>query len=602
MPKGSKAAQTSLVLKPGTIRPRRLFLHFFDIHFLEEMGRFASSMRATAEMEMAVRFAVILGSEIFVPAASYYENSVASRILKPFLESDVSGLFRFVGGGASLDEFRLDKVEQYRPGSAQHSLYASPLEQMAGWARRERSATKDIASAWISEPSQSEVMGTFRPYLDSAIAIDAFEKLWLDIPERLGNEAFIMEHVVERMPVDRENLTVRNILHGKINRFYFDSYARDYGAAVFQKMTLSGGADIPSGARDDDIDLSLLLKMCRMKEFLPIIRDCKISHLETIPFNPVFQEIFAMSQTDGTADSDAVAVGLPECDLVILTALPKEREAVEVVFGKGKPFRVAGDPQLYKQINLEIAGRQKRIVLAVLPTMGNVRAGVAASNALRSFKTKNAFMVGIAGATPFPAMPSDHVRLGDVVIGQSVLEWDFGKRSADGSLEVRDSGQRLSHDVFQFVANLRSERTSFDTGWLDLRLKALRDFDIDPENLPPDRFYDYQGVEQVHPEDPRRKLSPAIVHFGRVGSGDTLLKDPALRDELRERHGIIAVEMESAGMRDAGWSHNTQVGVIRGIVDYCDDHKDDRWHMIGALSAAAMMRFLYEKMVEAEPE
>ncbi|WEX79427.1 hypothetical protein PYH37_006335 (plasmid) [Sinorhizobium numidicum] len=225
---------------------------------------------------------------------------------------------------------------------------------------------------------------------------------------------------------------------------------------MLQNMNLSGGAEIPSGAPADDIDFSILRKMCRIKGVLPTSRACDVSLLETITFNPDFQEVFAMSQTDGPAESVGIKANRKECDLAVLAALPKEREAVEVVFGKGKTLRIEDDPHVYKEIYLEIAGKRKRVILAVLPTMGNTRAGVSAANFFRSFKTRKVFMVGIAGGTPLPGNSSDHVRLGDVVIGQSVFEWDFIKREEGGEVVYRDSDQRLSQEVFQFVANFKS--------------------------------------------------------------------------------------------------------------------------------------------------
>jgi hypothetical protein len=37
-------------------------------------------------------------------------------------------------------------------------------------------------------------------------------------------------------------------------------------------------------------------------------------------------------------------------DLAIVVALPKEREAVEAVFGKGRPYKAPGDPMLYQSL------------------------------------------------------------------------------------------------------------------------------------------------------------------------------------------------------------------------------------------------------------
>lgn len=184
--------------------------------------------------------------------------------------------------------------------------------------------------------------------------------------------------------------------------------------------------------------------------------------------------------------------------------------------------------------------------------------------------------------------------------GSLVLEYDHIKRRPKGVVQFRYSPQRLSYTISQIAAALRSERTGFDIGWIAPRDQALRHFRIDPCTLPPDILYGADGVQIQHPPDPRRMLSPSIMHYGRIGADDTLLKDSVFRDQLRDQHSVMAVEMESAGMRDAAWSRSCEVGVIRGIVDYCDDHKSDDWHLIAVVSAAALARLLFETLVKAD--
>ncbi|WP_167391976.1 5'-methylthioadenosine/S-adenosylhomocysteine nucleosidase [Mesorhizobium sophorae] len=552
-------------------------------------------------MDLAVRFAVMLGSRILVPAASFYETEVAPKVLRRFLESDIGDVFRFVGSGSSLAEFSFEKIEQYRPGSPQHAIYSASPEQLVGWEQRTRSATKDIATGWREQIRSEGVLQDFRRKRPEAMTDKEFERAWIDVPERLGQEAFIVPHVLERLPVDPRNISTQNRLHRIVNREYFASYAKDFGASVFQNMSALGGDVVPSGCEEDDIDYGSLVKVCRVSGILERIRGCPVQQLESLCFEPAFQEAFAMSQTGGYAHSSGGRSPDPmRVDLAILTALPKEREAVEAVFGTGRPFRVSGDPHMYKMIDIEIQGTAKKVVVAVLSEMGNVRAGVTGTDLLRSLSPAIVLMVGIAGGCPNPSKPAEHVRLGDVVLGSSVLEYDHIRRRPGGVAQFRDSPQRLSYTISQAAAALRSERTGFDIGWIAPRDQALRHFGIDPGALPPDVLHGIDGVEIQHPPDPRRTLSPSIVHYGRIGAGDTLLKDPAFRDQLRDQHSVMAVEMEGAGIRDAAWSRSCEVGVVRGIVDYCDDYKSDDWHLIAAVSAAAVARLLFETLVQAD--
>jgi nucleoside phosphorylase len=286
-------------------------------------------------------------------------------------------------------------------------------------------------------------------------------------------------------------------------------------------------------------------------------------------------------------------------DLAVLTALSKEMQAVEAVFGNGRTISRPNDPHLYKWIELKIGTEVKTIVVAAPSAIGNVRAAVIALDLMRSFEPRYVVMVGIAGGCPNPGQPSEHVRLGDVVIGDSVLEYDHVKRTGDGELELRDSAQRIAYSWSQAVVHLKSEITGFSTDWVVWRDSALKRLHQNATDSPPDILHAYDGSCVPHPADIRRDRTPAIVHVGRVAAGDTLLKDAIRRDFLRDKHKIRAVEMESVGLRDASWSRSAEFGVVRGIVDYCDDYKTDDWHMIAAASAAAVTRLVFQTLVLA---
>ncbi|HMB04627.1 MAG TPA: hypothetical protein VKP69_12915, partial [Isosphaeraceae bacterium] len=96
--------------------------------------------------------------------------------------------------------------------------------------------------------------------------------------------------------------------------------------------------------------------------------------------------------------------------------------------------------------------------------------------------------------------------------------------------------------------------------------------------------------------DPGRRPGQPRVFLGPIASANTLLRDPALRDALRDRFGARAVEMEGSGIADATW--NAEVGylVVRGICDYCDANKNDVWQRYAAMAAAGYVRALLESM------
>ena len=74
-----------------------------------------------------------------------------------------------------------------------------------------------------------------------------------------------------------------------------------------------------------------------------------------------------------------------------------------------------------------------------------------------------------------------------------------------------------------------------------------------------------------------------------IGSGEKLLRDPEKFRALKELNGKIEVaEMEGAGVFAACANHKKPVLMIRGISDFGDSTKDNRFHDLAAKAAAAV--------------
>lgn len=79
-------------------------------------------------------------------------------------------------------------------------------------------------------------------------------------------------------------------------------------------------------------------------------------------------------------------------------------------------------------------------------------------------------------------------------------------------------------------------------------------------------------------------VTPA-VHFGLVASGNSVLMSGELRDEISRETGAIAFEMEGAGVWDI-----FPCVIIKGVCDYADSHKNKSWQNYAAATAAACMK------------
>jgi nucleoside phosphorylase len=80
------------------------------------------------------------------------------------------------------------------------------------------------------------------------------------------------------------------------------------------------------------------------------------------------------------------------------------------------------------------------------------------------------------------------------------------------------------------------------------------------------------------------------VHFGLVASGDKVVRSGGDRDDIARRDGVIAFEMEGAGM----WEELRHASclVVKSICDYADSHKNKLFQGYAAAVAAATAKAL----------
>lgn len=275
----------------------------------------------------------------------------------------------------------------------------------------------------------------------------------------------------------------------------------------------------------------------------------------------------------------------------IVTALPEEHAAVHILVDRGGDELVERDYNHYRSgwMPSKDTDRPHRVVVAMLAADGTRSAAALGADMLRSFPSLEVLLVcGIAGAVSSDgdgdAGRLRGLRLGDVVVGSDGIV-DFGHvRRVDGVSTVRRPVGGIS------AALLRADRESQSAAvrgvepWRDVlaRAEAAQPHFRRPNATTDPRFR----------IDEQSAVVPAVFR-GLIGSGDVLMRDAAYRDELARRHGLLAVEMEAAGVAAAADARGKHWFAVRGISDYCENAtKNDLWHAYAALTAAAYVRGL----------
>ncbi len=298
-----------------------------------------------------------------------------------------------------------------------------------------------------------------------------------------------------------------------------------------------------------------------------------------------------------------------------IAALPIERAAATALLDERhhEPQRFSQNPS---DTNSYTWGRmgEHNIVIASLPAgvYGTTSAATTASSLLSSLpQIRIGLLVGIGGGIARPDEGMD-IRLGDVVVSQpdgatgGVVQYDLVKAKSGGERERKDFLNMPPQVLLHALAHLQAEHLVAGS-----KLPALLS-DMWRANPPMAKStksvpgFVHQGCENdrlfkasykhngdrdcrgcdLHEELQRdaRDLTDPEIHYGIIASGNTLVKDAATRDKVAEHVGeeCLCVEMEAAGLMNT-----FPCLVIRGICDYADSHKNDRWQCYAAATAAA---------------
>ncbi|KAI3571423.1 hypothetical protein IWW34DRAFT_709803 [Fusarium oxysporum f. sp. albedinis] len=309
-------------------------------------------------------------------------------------------------------------------------------------------------------------------------------------------------------------------------------------------------------------------------------------------------------------------------EIAIICALTLEADAIEALFDHhwdddGPPFdKELGDPNAY---STGVIGRFN-VNLAYMPGMGKVNAATVASNCGKSFPgIKLALVVGICGAVPF-GPTKDEIVLGDVIISNGVIQYDFGRQMPghfvrkDTLVDVPGRPNLEIRGVLTKLKGLRYRRqlSAKISDYLDA-LRQDRDLHAEYPGSTEDRLFeasyrhtdDRKSCEQLGCDGDlvsRSRLAIAevsptpAIHFGLMASGDAVMKSGEDRDRIAAAEGIIAFEMEGAGVWDS-----FPCIVIKGACDYADSHKSKDWQRYAAATAAACAKALLNFWVPSSP-
>ncbi|KAL2839099.1 hypothetical protein BJY01DRAFT_29180 [Aspergillus pseudoustus] len=340
-------------------------------------------------------------------------------------------------------------------------------------------------------------------------------------------------------------------------------------------------------------------------------------------------------------------------EVAIVCALPTEYNAVvELVDHFWEDYgyeygRTREDANTYTTARIG----NSDVVLVLLSGAGKAIAASSATSLRSSYPgIKLLLLTGICGGVPLVGT-EEGILLGDVVISETVIQYDYGRRYPDKFIMkhiVEESLSRPAKGVRNLVALFRTNRalhrlqqraaffleqiqdkplsegsttnyqypgTANDRLFTaNFRHKHHRASDClcrhwqtgsDPvceesrtlscEELGCDEEYPIQrhrleAKRRLEHEGRNKEAQAPFIFVGRIGSGDIVLKSGEDRDRIAKLHSILAFEMEGAG----AWDELPCI-VVKGVSDYADSHKNNKWQDFAAATAASTMKALLER-------
>lgn len=336
-------------------------------------------------------------------------------------------------------------------------------------------------------------------------------------------------------------------------------------------------------------------------------------------------------------------------EIAIICALSCEYDAVCLVFdhfrdADGDTYGRAAD-----DLNSYTTGCMGHydVVLALLPYMGKTNAASAAASMRSSYtRLRLVFLVGVCGATP-----RDEHLLGDVIISKTVIQYDLGCLLPDRFVRkdtIEDYLGRPNKDVRNFLAFFETDR---GLDWLEQRIAHFpSQLQAKVDQTKRRGKYAYPGLAMDKLFEPtyrhKHHLSPTCIcrycigdrdpvckdayaspcanlgcderylvpkdrfqqrllcdggkaqpaaHIGAVASADTVMKSAVDWDRISRETGVVAFEMEGAGVWD-----EVPCIIVKGTCDYADCHKHKGWQDFAAATAALALKAILERYIRTD--
>lgn len=263
-------------------------------------------------------------------------------------------------------------------------------------------------------------------------------------------------------------------------------------------------------------------------------------------------------------------------DVAILTVIPVEFSAACESLG------IMDTPETYHKDEygriwllgeISSARQQKTysFVLACIGEAGNASAASVTTDLIKTYHPQTIILMGIAAGM------RGKVKIGNVVLSERVVAYEKAALRNKGIEEPRP-------DILKWFDSIKNDVILYMSSRQSVEQRTNSIFQ-ETNNIFPSAV---SGQEEEYEKNVAKKIE---VRISTIASGEKLLRDPDKLQVIREKtHGKTeTVEMEAAGFAEVCQGKKVDWLVIRGISDFGDEFKDDRFHEFASKTAATVL-------------
>lgn len=261
-------------------------------------------------------------------------------------------------------------------------------------------------------------------------------------------------------------------------------------------------------------------------------------------------------------------------DVGILCALPEEFEQMKLAFGgQWNSVAFAGLPyQLYTiQIRTEY-GHTIKVIACCTNVPGMQAASITASFLLSRFDLAILFMTGFCAG--FKKKNKTDVAYGDIFIADSEYDYGSGKliKNQENEQEVMPEPRQLpcSYDILGKLNDFITEQAVASKVYSEIKRVGLL---LDDMKVPK-------------------------IHVGPGACGSYVVSDESFMEQLvkEDNRNLKGLDMEGYGLYLAGHMLNKTCVLVKGVADFGNANKDDKYHKVCSYASAWFVMHFIKKV------